>query len=105
MSIYLQYDPCFVFVCVVTMRYGLVPPQVRIWNSMGRCWTRFKDMNEDRLNKKDFKWGINHGENRCRNWYYKFKTHLFSLGLDFLLNDNVTYTKKFITENICKNSI
>ena len=59
-------------------------------------------MNEDRLNKKVFKWGINHGQNRCRNWYFKFKTHLSSLGLDFLLNDNVTYSKKFITENICK---
>ena len=33
---------------------GWVPPQIRIWNSMGRCWARFKDMNEDRLNKKSF---------------------------------------------------
>ena len=51
-------------------------------------------MNEDRLNKKVFL-GINHGENRCRNWYFIFKTHISSLGLDFLLNDNVTYSKKF----------
>ena len=57
---------------------GWVPSQVRIWNSMGRCWARFNDMNEDRLNKKVFNWGINHGENRCRNWYFKFKTHLSS---------------------------
>ena len=48
------------------------------WGDAGQG---LKDMNEDRLNKKVFNWGIDHGENRCRNWYFKFKTHLSSLGL------------------------
>ena len=88
------------------MAVGKYTPNIAVQGDMGwvapQVRARFKDMNEDRLNKKDFKWGINRGENMCRNWYFKFKTHLSLLGLDFILNDNVTYTKKFITENICK---
>ena len=75
---------------------GWLPTQMKIWKSMGKCWARFKDMDNNRLNKRTFKWYIKHGENRCRNWYFKFRNHIPSLELEFLLNDNVTYSKRYV---------
>ena len=79
---------------------GWVPPQVKIWKSMGKCWARFKDIDNNRPNKTTFDWCIKHGENRCRNWCLKFRNHISLLGIEFLLNDNVAYSKKYIAEKI-----
>ena len=79
---------------------GWVPTSVRtlvrIWKSLGSRWVRFRDMDENRLNKRIFKWCIKHGENRCKSWFYKFRNHMSSLELDFILDNNEFYTKTHI---------
>ena len=77
-----------------------MPTSVKIWKSVGRCWTRFKDMDDNRLNKRIFNWCIKHGENRCKNWFFKFRNHMSSLYLRFLFDDNVTYTKRYVLNMI-----
>ena len=79
---------------------GYLPTQVRIWKFMGKCCARFQDIDNNRINKRIFEWCIQHGENRCRNWYFNLKSHIISLGLECLLNDNAAYSKTYITEKI-----
>ena len=79
---------------------GWMPTSVKIWKSVGRCWTRFKDMDDNRLNKRIFNWCIKHGKNRCKNWFFKFRNHMSSLDLGFLFDDNVTYTKRYVLNMI-----
>lgn len=67
---------------------GWMPVQVKIWKSVGRCWSRFSDMPDSRLNKRIFNWCVTNGQNRCKNWYFKFKTHMSLLNLEFLLDAN-----------------
>ena len=40
---------------------------------IGDWWVRFRDMDDNRLNKRIFKWCVKHGENRCKNWFYNFE--------------------------------
>ena len=35
---------------------GWLPTQVRQWKSLGRLWSRFKEMPHDRINKRIFSW-------------------------------------------------
>ena len=35
-----------------------LPTEVKIWKSMGKCSSRFKDMDNNRLNKRTFNWFI-----------------------------------------------
>ena len=73
-----------------------VPKSVKIWKSLGSRWVRFKNMEEHRLNKRTFKWCVKHGENRCKNWFYKFRNRLSSLELHFIFDENEFYTKTHI---------
>ncbi|MCG8033469.1 MAG: reverse transcriptase family protein, partial [Candidatus Thiodiazotropha taylori] len=75
---------------------GWIPTSVKIWKAIGRTWARFNDMDETRLNKRIFNWCVRQSENRCKNWFYKFREHMTSLNLGFLLDNNVTYSKRYI---------
>ena len=72
---------------------GWTPTSVKIWKSMGSRWVRFREMDDNRLNKRTSKWCMKHGENRCKNWFYKFRNHMSLLELDCIFDDNQNYTK------------
>ena len=79
---------------------GWTPTSVKIWKSMGSRWVRFREMDDNRLNKRTSKWCMKHGENRCKNWFYKFRNHMSLLELDFIFDDNQNYTKNAILRMI-----
>ena len=79
---------------------GWTPTSVKIWKSMGSRWVRFREMDDNRLNKRTSKWCMKHGENRCKNWFYKFRNHMSLLELDCIFDDNQNYTKNAILRMI-----
>ena len=81
---------------------GWVQTQVRQWKSLGRLWSRFKEMPEGRINKRIFSWStcISNSSASCKNWYFKFKAHMTSLNLDIICDENSNFSKRFILKNI-----
>ena len=82
---------------------GWTPVQVKISKSVSRCWIRFKGLPANRLNKRVFNWCETNGNSRCKNWYFKFKSHLATLNLEFVLDQNPIYSKRFILERVQEN--
>ena len=79
---------------------GWIPAQVKQWKSLGRLWCRFKDMSQNRINKRIFQWSVSSSSTRCKNWAFKFKSHMTHLNLENLFNDDAAFSKKHILDNI-----
>ena len=79
---------------------GWLPTQVRQWKSLGRLWSRFKEMPHDRINKRIFSWSTSNSSTRCKNWAFKFKSHMTSLNLDIVCDENTNISKSYILKNI-----
>ena len=71
---------------------GWLPTQVRQWKSLGR----FKEMPHDRINKRIFLWSTSNSSKRCKNWAFKFKSHMTSLNFDIVCDENTHISKSYI---------
>ena len=79
---------------------GWIPTQVKQWKSLGRLWCRFKDMSQNRINKRIFQWSVSSASTGCKNWAFKFKAHMTQLNMEHIFVENVIYSKSYILNNI-----
>ena len=79
---------------------GWSPTQVKQWKSLGRLWCRFKDMSQNRINKRIFQWSVSSASTGCKNWAFKFKAHMTQLNMEHIFVENVIYSKSYILNNI-----
>ena len=57
-------------------------------------------MPHDRINERIFSWSTSNSSTRCKNWVFKSKSHMTSLNLDVVCDENTHISKSYILKNI-----
>ena len=52
---------------------GWLSTDVRQWDSVINHWYRLRNMDENRINFKVFKWAAQNGNSRCKKWCFRVK--------------------------------
>ena len=55
---------------------GWTPTLIRQWKSVSNVWSRHSVLPNSRINKRIFMYAYQNGNNRCKNWPFRIKTHL-----------------------------
>jgi len=70
------------------------------WKSICNHWTRCLGYDDSRLNGRVFKWAVQKGNSRCKNWPFAVKDKLFSLGLQSYIQ--LPFSRLQLLDNISK---
>ena len=74
---------------------GWLPQEARQRNCVLRQWCRLKNMDNNRLNNKIYRWSESNMD-RTKNWTYRLKKHLNEINCAYIWNENNLNTRSVI---------
>jgi len=79
---------------------GWQPPHVKQWRSVSQQWHIFQIMDTNRVNYHIFKFCHNKSNRNCKNWHFQVKQHGASVGLQQLLDGNMSMPSRNFCDKI-----
>ena len=91
-----RYTPC----AGVSGDMGWTPTWIRQWKSVSNVWSRHSVLPNACINKRIFMYAYHNGNNRCKNWPFRIKSHLNDLNCLLFYNVEQRISKRDMSEQV-----